>query len=130
MPSCARRLCRMANSGIPGKRGLGGCGAGRAKGTGNKIDAAKKAMLLGLVNGITESELRKLWKAASKRDALGALKMYVAACEYALPKLARIEHTGAEGGPQIVEVRCYGSPPEPRLTNDAAVLRERAADEE
>lgn len=120
----------MANAALPGQRGFGGKG-GRKPGTPNKLTLEVRAAFSSFYGKVSERELLALWRRAKKKDPVKALQLFVTLCEYFVPKLSRIENTGKDGGPQVVEVRTYPvAPPEPRLTNDAAVLREREADEE
>lgn len=85
-----------------------GSGKGRPKGAGNKATAELRDTIKWLVIGQTRNVERWFNEVADgapekgvKADPGRAISLLVQLAEYALPKLARVEHTGNEGPVQI-----------------------------
>lgn len=80
--------------------------AGRAKGTRNKVNADAKALMDELVqHGLERAE--DLFDRLADKQPRAAMLALARFAEYRLPKLARIENTGPNGGPQVIEKRIY-----------------------
>lgn len=81
---------------------------GRAKGTPNKVTTEARAAIAQFVDGNAHRLAEWLDAVASgshngKPDPAKAFELFQSVVEYHIPKLARTEHTGRDGGPvQIV----------------------------
>jgi hypothetical protein len=73
-------------------------GKGRVAGVPNKITKDVRAAVALVAQGFAD-EVLPLLRRAAKKDPLGAVNTYAKLIEYHIPKLSRIEHTGAGGGP-------------------------------
>jgi hypothetical protein len=73
-------------------------GKGRVKGVPNKVTRDVRACIALVAQGFADDVLTLL-RRGSKKDPLGAVNTYAKLIEYHIPKLSRIEHTGAGGGP-------------------------------
>jgi hypothetical protein len=78
---------------------------GRQKGTPNKINAEAKSIALEFLNRRTSAELDALWKEAKAESPSKALAMWFGGIEFVMPKLARQEITGGDGGPVEFVIR-------------------------
>ena len=76
---------------------------GRVKGTPNKATATAREAIAKLADESAEDFLGWV-KAVAKTDPEAAAKLWLAAIEYHIPKLARSEHTGKDGGPMVVKL--------------------------
>lgn len=82
-------------------------GKGRPKGVPNKLTRTVREIMTAFAERRTPEELDEMWLAAKVEDPGQALRLFVALAEYFVPKLARTEHLGANGGPVVVERRVY-----------------------
>lgn len=80
------------------KRKPPNAGKGRVKGVPNKTTRDVRACMALIAQGFA-AEVLVLLRRGAKRDPLGAVNTYSRLIEYHIPKLQRIEHTGAGGGP-------------------------------
>lgn len=80
------------------KRKPPNAGKGRVKGVPNKTTKDVRACIALVAQGFAD-EVLTLLRAGAKKDPLGAVNTYAKLIEYHIPKLSRIEHTGAGGGP-------------------------------
>ena len=80
------------------KRKPPNAGKGRVKGVPNKVTADVRACIALVAQGFAH-EVIALLRRGAKKDPLGAVNTYTKLIEYHIPKLQRIEHTGAGGGP-------------------------------
>ncbi len=85
---------------------------GRKKGTPNRINADAKELMDALVLHGLEAA-KDLFDASARKSPSRALQVLARFAEYRLPKLARVETTGPNGGPQIIEKRVYVSAASP-----------------
>jgi hypothetical protein len=78
---------------------------GRQKGTPNKASAAARAVALAFLDRRSDEEIDALWQASKGESATKALAMWLGAMEFVLPKLARNEVSGPDGGPvRVIKV--------------------------
>lgn len=75
---------------------------GRSKGTPNKATATAREAIAKLADESAEEFLGWV-KSVATDDPEAAAKLWLAAIEYHIPKLARSEHTGKDGGPLIIQ---------------------------
>ncbi len=80
------------------KRKPPNAGKGRVKGVPNKATADVRACVA-LIAQNKGPEVEKWLERGAVGDPLGAANTYLKLLEYHIPKLQRIEHTGAGGGP-------------------------------
>lgn len=79
---------------------------GRAKGVPNTLNADAKQLMDALVqHGLEEAQ--RLFDASARKSPTRALAVLARFAEFRLPKLARTEVTGPDGGPQVIEKRVY-----------------------
>lgn len=83
---------------------------GRQKGTPNKSTAAARAAIASFIDGNAERLQGWLDEIAEKKGPQAAFECFTSLLEYHVPKLARHEHTGNEGGPLKVEIVRYTTP--------------------
>lgn len=86
---------------------------GRKRGTPNKATATAREAIAMVADGKAHDFMRWLEKTAKgtktgkkwlvRPNPGGAAKLYLDAIEYHIPKLARTEHTGKDGGPVVVK---------------------------
>lgn len=86
-------------------KGKSGNPAGRKPGTPNRTTSEAKEVALAFLNRRSPQELDALWEAAKAEDPGKALAMWFNALEFAMPKLARTEHVGQDGGPVVFTIR-------------------------
>ena len=82
---------------------------GRKPGTPNKAtqDVREAIAIFAQANvGSMDAWLKQV----AEKDPAKALDLYLRAIEYHLPKLGRMEHTGQDGGPLVVEVLTLKDP--------------------
>jgi hypothetical protein len=72
---------------------------GSRKGRPNKSTAAAREAIAVFVDGNVERLQEWLDRIAEENGPLAAFKCFTELVEYHVPKLARTEHTGANGGP-------------------------------
>lgn len=82
---------------------------GRRKGTPNKATSTAREAIARIADGHAEEFVSWVQAVAAgdeKRPANpeGAAKLYLAAIEYHIPKLARSEVTGPDGGPLVSKI--------------------------
>lgn len=77
-------------------------GKGRVKGVPNKVTQDVRAAIAKLAEGNVERCQAWLDRIATD-DPDKALDLYLKMLEYHIPKLARSEHTGKDGGPLIIQ---------------------------
>ena len=80
-------------------------GAGRPKGSKNRLTPERKAFLRGFIDGTQEQAIAD-WKAIV--EPADRFKLWLHAAEYVYPKLGRQEHVGEDGGSIVIEVKKYG----------------------
>lgn len=90
----------MASSKVVKKRTPPNAGKGRQKGTPNKATANARAAIAVFVDGNTERLQGWLDQIAETDGPKAAFQCLMDVMEYHVPKLARTEVTGANGGPQ------------------------------
>lgn len=83
---------------------------GRQKGTPNKATCEARTVALAFLDRRTDDEIDALWEAAKAESPGKALGMYWNAIEFVLPKKARVEHVGDDGGPVEFVIRDLGKP--------------------
>jgi hypothetical protein len=91
-----------------GKRiGTGLPGPGRPKGLPNRSTVAAREAIARFVDGNVEKLQGWLDEIAAdpKHGPLVAFKCVMEVCEYHIPKLARTEHTGKDGGAIVVRAK-------------------------
>lgn len=108
------------------KRGDGGKftkgtakGGGRKKGTPNKVSADAKKLMDALVEHGLEDAI-KVYDRLKKKQPRAALLALARFAEFRIPKLARNETTGPNGGPQVIEKRVYVSAASPSEKDQVA----------
>jgi alpha-D-ribose 1-methylphosphonate 5-triphosphate synthase subunit PhnG len=72
---------------------------GRQKGTPNKATAEARQVALAFLDRRTADELDALWEKAKAESPGTALRTWMGALEFVMPKLGRQEITGADGAP-------------------------------
>jgi hypothetical protein len=79
-------------------------GAGRPKGSPNKSTAIAREAIAKLADGNADRLQGWLDQIAAdeKQGPSVAFKLFMDVLEYHVPKLARVEHTGANGGPVVI----------------------------
>ena len=92
-----------ANSG-QFKKGDKRPGAGRPKGLQNKTTIAAKEAIARFVDGNADRLQGWLDEIAADQGPAAAFKCFSDLLEYHVPKLARTEVTGADGGPQELKI--------------------------
>ena len=80
-------------------------GAGRPKGLANKTTIAAREAISRFVDGNADRLQGWLDQIAEEQGPSAAFKCFSDLLEYHVPKLARTEVTGADGGPQELVVR-------------------------
>lgn len=73
-------------------------GGGSRKGKPNKVTATVREAIAKLADGHADKFIGWIDQVAID-DPKGAAELYLKAIEYHIPKLARSEHTGKDGGP-------------------------------
>lgn len=86
------------------KKGQKG-GPGRPKGLPNKSTQAAREAIAAFVDGNADRLQGWLDEIAAEKGAQAAFDSFTALLEYHVPKLARTEVTGNEGGPQELVIR-------------------------
>lgn len=71
---------------------------GRQKGTPNKSTTAAREAIAAFVDN-NAGRLQEWLDRVAEKDPEKAFSMFANLCEYHIPKLARTEHTGANGEP-------------------------------
>tara|TARA_R110000822_G_scaffold45771_1_gene122244 strand:+ start:713 stop:1015 length:303 start_codon:yes stop_codon:yes gene_type:complete len=79
-------------------------GAGRPKGLQNKTTIAAKEAIARFVDGNADRLQGWLDEIAADQGPAAAFKCFSDLLEYHVPKLARTEVTGADGGPQELKI--------------------------
>ena len=92
-----------ANSGQY-KKGGKRAGPGRPKGMKNKTTIAAKEAISRFVDGNADKLQGWLDEIAADQGPAAAFKCFSDLLEYHVPKLARTEVTGADGGPQELKI--------------------------
>lgn len=77
-------------------------GKGRKKGIPNRTTMDVRLAIAQIAQNNVQNVQRWLERTARKQPGR-ALDLYLSLCEYHIPKLARTEVTGAEGGPVKIE---------------------------
>jgi hypothetical protein len=95
-PSATLKGCAKANA---EGAGLGG----RPAGSPNKATANAREAIGRLIDGNAARLQDWLDEIAENQGAQAAVKCFTDLIEYHVPKLARTEHTGKDGGPLIVQ---------------------------
>ena len=93
----------MANAG-QFKKGDKRPGAGRPKGLPNKTTVAAREAIARFVDGNADRLQGWLDEIAADQGPAAAFKCFSDLLEYHVPKLARTELTGADGGPQELKI--------------------------
>ena len=93
----------MANAG-QFKKGDKRPGAGRPKGLPNKTTVAAREAIARFVDGNADRLQGWLDEIAADQGPAAAFKCFADLLEYHVPKLARTELTGADGGPQELKI--------------------------
>jgi len=86
------------------KKGQKG-GPGRPKGLPNKATAAAREAIAAFVDGNADRLQGWLDDIAKEKGAQAAFDAFTALLEYHVPKLARTEVTGQDGGPQELVIK-------------------------
>jgi hypothetical protein len=76
-------------------------GGGSRKGKPNKSTAAAREAIAAFVDGNAD-KLQGWLDQVAKTDPERAFGMFLSLVEYHVPKQARVEHTGKDGGPIVV----------------------------
>lgn len=92
----------MANAGAF-KKGQKRPYQGRPKGTVNKATANAKEAIARFVDGNSERLQGWLDEIAQQEGPKAAFNCFTDLLEYHVPKLARHEHTGKDGGPMVIK---------------------------
>jgi hypothetical protein len=79
-------------------------GAGRPKGLPNKTTVAAREAIARFVDGNADRLQGWLDEIAADQGPAAAFKCFADLLEYHVPKLARTELTGADGGPQELKI--------------------------
>jgi hypothetical protein len=79
-------------------------GAGRPKGSPNKLHAATKETVKAFVDEKAH-RIGELWDDVAEVDKAKAIALWGQIAEYVLPKLGRLEHSGEDGGPVKVSLK-------------------------
>jgi len=79
-------------------------GAGRPKGLPNKTTVAAREAIARFVDGNADRLQGWLDEIAADQGPAAAFKCFADLLEYHVPKLARTEVTGADGGPQELKI--------------------------
>lgn len=82
------------------RAGIGNAGKGRKKGVPNKTTIRMKEALALLMDDMAPQMKALIEEIRTNDGPLAAWKCIMDVLEYNFPKLARTEHTGADGGPQ------------------------------
>ena len=85
-------------------------GGGSRKGKPNKATAKAREIISEVIDG-TAAKVQGWIDAVAETDPKGALQAYIALLEFGVPKLARTEITGKDGGPVVIQA----SPEDERL---------------
>lgn len=93
----------MANAG-QFKKGDKRPGAGRPKGLPNKTTVAAREAIARFVDGNADRLQGWLDEIAADQGPAAAFKCFADLLEYHVPKLARTEVTGVDGGPQELKI--------------------------
>jgi hypothetical protein len=86
-----------------GYKNLGKAGPGRPKGLPNKSTANAREAITRFVDGNADRLQEWLDQIAVQDGPQAAFKCFSDLLEYHIPKLARSEVSGPDGGPQVVE---------------------------
>ena len=86
-----------------GYKNLGKAGPGRPKGLRNKSTANAREAITRFVDGNADRLQEWLDQIAVQDGPQAAFKCFSDLLEYHIPKLARSEVSGPDGGPQVVE---------------------------
>ena len=81
---------------------IGNAGKGRPPGVVNKSTANAREAIARFVDGNAE-RMQEWLDAIAANDPKDAMRCLMDVMEYHVPKLARTEHTGKDGGPMIVQ---------------------------
>lgn len=81
---------------------------GRAKGAVNKSTVAAREMIASFIDGNADRLEGWLDEIYQEKGAVGAFAAFTALLDYHVPKLARVEHTGADEGPMELVVKWGG----------------------
>lgn len=84
--------------------GKGTPGPGRPKGKPNRATVKAREVALAFLDRRSDEEIDALWEATKADSPKDAMRMWLQAQEFVLPKLGRTEHTGEDGGAIIVEI--------------------------
>jgi hypothetical protein len=87
-----------------GFKNLGKAGPGRPKGLANKTTVAAREAIARFVDGNADRLQGWLDEIAADQGPAAAFKCFSDLLEYHVPKLARTELTGADGGPQELKI--------------------------
>ena len=86
------------------KKGDNRPGAGRPKGMANKTTIQAREAIARFVDGNADRLQGWLDEIAADQGSVAAFKCFSDLLEYHVPKLARTEVTGADGGPQELKI--------------------------
>ncbi len=92
----------MANAGSF-KKGEKRAGQGRPSGSPKKATAQAREAIATFVDG-NAHRLQEWLDRIAEEDPKRAFELFQSVVEYHIPKLARTEHTGGDGGPLTVQV--------------------------
>ena len=83
--------------------GVGNRGKGRVQGVPNKATKNAREAIARLVDDNADRIQGWLNEIEAEQGAKAALACFIDLIEYHVPKLARTEHTGKDGGPLVVQ---------------------------
>lgn len=85
-------------------------GGGSRKGKPNKATADVRAAVAEIAQNNVANVQGWLERTAKKQPAR-ALQLFLDLCEYHIPKLGRVEHTGKDGEALTIQIVRYGNDP-------------------
>jgi hypothetical protein len=85
---------------------------GRKKGAPNKVTTDARTAISKIIEGNADKVQGWLNRTAVKKPDR-ALDLYLKLCEFGIPKLGRVEHTGPGGGALTIQVVRFADNPNP-----------------